>query len=167
MIFFLQFISIYNIQIFNSRNSVEASATFTQSDNTFIRKTEVSCDKEFVYNYFKKKKHSFLSDSREQQNNLKSISRNYKVYTQKSIVNIREKSKTTFIKPFIGTTASQKMIRMFDKSVQLTEMLLKKTLSLSAKDPKNFIIKDMFDFDKKVCIRSFNIDLITIISIFQ
>ena len=42
------------------------------------------------------------------------------------------------------------MIRVFNKSVQITENLLKKALSLSAKDPKNFIIKDMFDFDKKV-----------------
>ena len=35
----------------------------------------------------------------------------------------------------------------------LTESVLKKTLSLSACSPKRFVIKDHFDFDKKVKYR--------------
>jgi len=43
------------------------------------------------------------------------------------------------------------MLRAFSKSTPfLTESVLKKTLSLSACSPKQFIIKDHFDFDKKV-----------------
>jgi len=43
------------------------------------------------------------------------------------------------------------MLRAISKSTSLlSESVLRKTLSLSACSPKQFIIKDHFDFDKKV-----------------
>lgn len=42
------------------------------------------------------------------------------------------------------------MLRAISRTPFLTESILKKTLSLSACSPKRFVIKDHFDFDKKV-----------------
>lgn len=43
------------------------------------------------------------------------------------------------------------MLRVINKATPyVTESILKKTLSLSACSPKRFVIKDHFDFDKKV-----------------
>lgn len=43
------------------------------------------------------------------------------------------------------------MLKAIGKSTPLLmEAILKKTLSLSACSPKRFVIKDHFDFDKKV-----------------
>jgi hypothetical protein len=46
------------------------------------------------------------------------------------------------------------MLRAIGKTYPLImESIMKKTLTLSAISPKKFIIKDHFDFDKKVIIR--------------
>lgn len=43
------------------------------------------------------------------------------------------------------------MLKAIGKATPLmVESILKKTLSLSACSPKSFVIKDHFDFDKKV-----------------
>lgn len=43
------------------------------------------------------------------------------------------------------------MLRVISRTTPLiTESVLRKTLSLSACSPKRFVIKDHFDFDKKV-----------------
>lgn len=45
----------------------------------------------------------------------------------------------------------KEMLRAIGKTTPLLmESILKKTLSLSACSPKSFVIKDHFDFDKKV-----------------
>jgi len=46
---------------------------------------------------------------------------------------------------------NKEMLRAIGKTTPLLmESILKKTLSLSACSPKSFVIKDHFDFDKKV-----------------
>lgn len=63
------------------------------------------------------------------------------------------------------------MLRLIGKTTPfLTESILKKTLSLSACSPKRFVIKDHFDFDKKVILESCNhliTEILAIVALLQ